>query len=55
MLGFTSKVLKDVRRACAGGPPLCISNNEVNALEGSGSDGDFDDWIFPTADGGLDN
>ena len=54
-LGFTSKAQKEVRRARAGRPPLCISNNEVNALEDTDSDGDLDDWIFLTTDGGLNN
>ena len=54
-LGFTSKAQKKVRRARAGGPPLRINNNEVNAREDTDSDGDLDDWIFPTIGGGLNN
>ena len=54
-LGFTSKAQKEVRHARAGKPPLCISNNEVNALGDSDSDSDWDDWIYPTADRGLNN
>ena len=54
-LGFTSRAQKQVRRVRVGGPPLRISNNEVNALEDTDSDGDLDDWIFPTTDGGLNN
>ena len=54
-MGFTSKAQKEVRRVRAGGPPFCISNNEVNALEDTDSDCDLDSWIFPTADGGLNN
>ena len=54
-LGFTSKARKEVCRARAGGPPLRISNNEVNALEDTDSDGDLDDWIFPTTGGGFNN
>ena len=52
-LGFTLKAQKEVWHARVRGPPLCISNNEVNALEDTDSDGDLDDWIFPTIDGGL--
>ena len=54
-LGFTSKAQKEVRRVRAGGPPLRISNNEVNALEDTDSYGDLDEWIFPTTDSGLNN
>ena len=54
-LGFTSKAQKEVYRPRAGGPPLRMSNNEVTALEDTNNDGDLDDWIFPTADGGLEN
>ena len=54
-LGLTSKSQKVVRRARTGKPPLDISNYEVNALEDSDSDGDWDNWIYPTADEGLNN
>ena len=51
-LGFTSNAQKAVRHACARGPPLKISNREVNAVE----DGcNLEDWIFPTVNGGLSN
>ena len=42
-LGFTTKYQKEVRRARIGKPPLRISNHEVNALEDSDNDYDFDD------------
>ena len=54
-LGFSSKAQKEVRCARAGGPPLRISNNEVNALEDTDSEGDLDDWIFPTTNSGCNN
>ena len=52
-LGFTSKDQKEVWRARAGKPPLRISNHEVNSLEESDVDCDFDEWIYPGADGGI--
>ena len=54
-LGFTSTAQKAVRRARAGGPPLKISNREVNAVEDVEEDGSLEDWIFPTVNGGLRN
>ena len=54
-LGFTSKEQKEFRHARAREPPLRISDNEVNALEDTNSNGDLEDWIFPTSDGGLNN
>ena len=37
-LGFNSSAQKVVRRSCAGGPPLKISNREVNVVEDSEED-----------------
>ena len=54
-LGFTSVVQKVVRRASTAGPPLKISNREVNAVEDDEDDYNLDDWIFPTVSGGLSN
>ena len=54
-LGFTSASQKAVRRSCAGGPPVKISHRGVNALEDSEEEGNLEDWIFPTIDGGLCN
>ena len=54
-LGFTFKDQEEVRRTRIGKPPLHVSNYEVNALEDSDVDCDFDDWIYPTADGGINN
>ena len=54
-LGFTSNAQKVVRRARAGGPPLKISNQEVNAVEDGEEDGSLEDWIFPTVNGGIRN
>ena len=54
-LGFTIKAQKEVRRARIGKPPLRISNHQVNALEDSDNDYDFNGWIYPTAGEGLNN
>ena len=54
-LGFTSSSQKAVRRARAGGPPLKISNREVNAVEDGEDDCNLEDWIFPTINGWLNN
>ena len=54
-LGFTSGAQRVVRRARAGGPPLCISNHGVNALEYNDSECDIDQWIFPTVTRGPTN
>ena len=54
-LGFTSNAQKAVCRARAGGPPLKISNREVNAVEDGEEDGSLENWIFPTVNGGLHN
>ena len=54
-LSFTSSAQKAVRRARTGGPPLKISNREVNTVE-DGKDGcNPEDWIFPTVNGWLSN
>ena len=53
--GFTAKSQKEVRCPHIGKPRLRISNHEVNALEDYDNDCDFDDWIYPTVDGGLNN
>ena len=42
-LGFTSEAQRVVRRARAGGPPLCINNHGVNVLEKSDSNCDMDE------------
>ena len=54
-LGFTSTAQKSVHRARAGGPPVKISHQGVNALEDSEEDGRLEDWIFPTVGRGLCN
>ena len=54
-LGFTSSAQKAVRRARVGGPPLKISNREVNTVEDDEDSCDLEDWIFPTVNGGLSN
>ena len=51
-LGFTSKAQKEVWHARLGKTPLHISNHEVNALEDSDVDCDFNDWIYLDADEG---
>ena len=54
-LGFTLGAQRVIRRARIGGPPPCISNHEVNALEDSDIHYDMDKWMFPTISGGLNN
>ena len=54
-LGFTSTAQKTMRRARAGGPPVKISHQGVNALEDGEEEGSLEDWIFPTVSGGLCN
>ena len=54
-LGFTSTAKKVVRHSRAGGPPVKISNQGVNAVEDNEEDGSLEDWIFPTVSGGLRN
>ena len=54
-LGFTSNAQKAVHRARARGPPLKISNQEVNAIADGEEDGSLEDWIFPTVNRGLRN
>ena len=47
-LGFIVKAQKEVRRACAGKPPLRIGSHEVNAVGDSDEEAVFEDWIYPT-------
>ena len=54
-LGFTSSAQKAVHRARVRGPPLKISNREVNAVEDGEEDCSLEDWIFPTINEGLRN
>ena len=54
-LGFTAQAQKEVKRARIGKPPLRISDHEMDALEDSDDGCNFDEWIYPTADEGLDN
>ena len=54
-LGFTSGSQKTVRRARVGGPPLKISNREVNTVEDDEDVYNLEDWIFPIVSGGLNN
>ena len=54
-LGFTAEAQRDVRRARIGRPPLRISNPKVNVIEDDEEESDFDSWIYPTTDGGLNN
>ena len=52
-LGFTASAQKVVRRARAGGPPVKITHNGVNALEDNEEESNLEDWVFLTVDGGL--
>ena len=54
-LSFTIKAQKEVRRAHVGKPPLCIRNHEVNAVEDSDDECSFEEWIYPTTGGNLNN
>ena len=54
-LGFTAASQKVVRRSWAGGPPLKITHHGVHALEDDDEEGNFEDWVFPTIEGGLNN
>ena len=54
-LAFTTGAQRGVRRARAGGPPLCISNREINAIEDNEEESDIDSWIYPTTNGGPSN
>ena len=54
-LGFTSGAQRVVRHTRVRGPPICISNREVNVIEDSEEDSDFDSWIYPTTNGGPSN
>ena len=54
-LGFTAKAQKEVIRAHIGKPPFHINNHEVNALEDSENECDFDHWIYLTVGEGLNN
>ena len=47
-LGFTVKAQKEVRRARAGNPPLCIGSHEVNAVGDSEEEDAFEEWVYPT-------
>ena len=54
-LGFTAEAQRDVRKARIGRPPVFISNPGVNAIEGDAEKSEFDSWIYPTTDDGLNN
>ena len=54
-LGFTSGAQKALRHARAGGPPLKISNHEVNTVEDDEGNYDLEEWIFATVNGGPSN
>ena len=54
-LGFTAAGQKAMRRSKAGGPPVKITHHGINALEDDDEEDNFEDWIFPTVEGGLSN
>ena len=54
-LGFTTDSQKAVRHSRARGPPLKITHHGVHALEDGEEGSNFEDWIFPTIEGGLNN
>ena len=47
-MGFTVKAQREVRRARAGKPPLCIGSHEVNDVGDSDEEAAFEDWVYPT-------
>ena len=55
VLDFTSGAQRIVRHFRVGGPPLRISNREVNTIEDSKEDPDIDSWIYLTTNGGPNN
>ena len=50
-LGFTAAGQKAMRLSKAGGPPVKITHHGINDDE----EDNFEDWIFPTVEGGLSN
>ena len=54
-LGFTAEAQRVVRKARIGRPPVFITNPGVNAIEDNAEESEFDSWIYPTTDGGLNN
>ena len=54
-LGFTSKGQKTIHREHASRPPFRINKDGVHAIEDDDGDFDFNNWIFPTPGGGLNN
>ena len=54
-LGFTAAGQKAMRRSKAGGPPVKISHHGINVVEDEDEESHFEDWIFPTVEGGLSN
>ena len=53
--GFTIKAQKEVRRAHMGKPPLHIGNHEVKTMEDSNDECAFEEQIYPTSRGKLNN
>ena len=54
-LGFTAEAQRAVRKARIGRPPVFITNPGVNSIESDVEESEFDSWIYPTTDGGLNN
>ena len=54
-LGFTAAGQKAMRRSKAGRPPVKITPHGINAVEDDEEEDNFEDWIFPTVEGGLSN
>ena len=54
-LGFTAAGQKVMRHSKAGGPPVKISHHRINDVEDEDEESHFEDWIFPTVEGGLSN
>ena len=54
-LGFTMKAQKEGIHVRVGKPHLRIWNHEVNNVEDSDDENTFEDWIYPTTEGKLNN
>ena len=54
-LGFTAEAQRAVRKARIGRPPVFITNPGVNAIEDDVEESEFNSWIYPMTNGGLNN
>ena len=52
-LGFTAAGQKAMRRSKIEKSPVKISHHGINVVEDEDEESHFEDWIFPTVEGGL--